>query len=732
MLLGGAGCGAKPSESSVAPAESVTTLSLEEIAELIDPGPQAPLSEELPPWMFEMLGLAQNPSETPADLRKASLAEQEAAEAFSPDDTEDLAATLVPMRAMGRAVVLAEQAVASGPPDADTLARLERAYAAVDVPGFASDQGLFSQLIGMFAIAAGADGDQMQILGQKVRAAITRAGPLHRRTVAQLLREAPEHPAVGAALLRVAEARRGQDDARTVAIGKLALEKMGATARSEDWLTLAGVCMAALDLECGDGAIAKAGASVEASTLEDVRRDGQLARRIVERAKASELEPRLERARAQLDLGRHDAALAEFESLRSQFPRDARPVAGIAKHAIESRIDFVAANAIIEGAGPLENRDVEYYELAIGTHAMAAIGNIVPLLVSNDPKQASNAVRNFLQRMKRNVDGFAELGSSDARFLAFAVEVGEELLAQYESSAGTPSPLGIDDLTARVVALQKAIPQNPHAYRLLMSVSLFENDAAVARKAIQAAPPTGAESGELAIRQVRALSDLAVSWRDPKLAGQATQRAQALTSDGSPQAAVLLSDARFVGVSLGVETDWESVGSSYESLLEGSDDALRARALNNVAMALYQIGGAETAAKAWGLSSELAEDYGDVAKLNHIVATTPEGSAEAAAQLRVLAAEGRVPDVRLAARAWLLEWASGKADIEAATSELEVATKQEQDLSSRPRPPDPYANVVLEGSLQLGLGYAVDDGLQIALDSYGAPWGMLTPERPKD
>ena len=707
-------------------ADAAPSPSLEVFADAMDPGPQTRLTDGLPAWMFEMLGVEAKPTDPPATLLKRSADAQADVAAMVDKGIQNDMAIFMAIRSTARALVLAEQAAAAGTPDGDTLARLERVYAAVDVPLFASDRSTFGQFLTLFAQQAAAEGKgpadagQFQQLAGVVQNAMRAAGPLHRHTVAELIRTNPDHEAVPTALLAAANAHRGTQEDWPVAAAKAAIDMRGKTASPEEQLDLARVCFAALDLPCGDTALA---AGMGADDADGVRTLGSLASRIVALEGKKNFDAQLERARAQLDLGRYFAAEAEFKALRKSAPKDARPVAGLASLAIESELDFIRAAELIDDAGPLENADENYYELAIGSRATAALTVFMPRAAAGELDQMGGELRTLLQRMQRDAKGYAALGNEDGRFLRAVFDVGEALLKQYEAG-GEISLREIPDLTARIAELQSQIPKHEHSYRLLMSASLFEPDRARAVAAAGTKPPGG---DELSIRHGRALCDLAVTWSDGGLAEQCLAVARDLPR--SPGQVLLHADALVTTVQLTGKVSWLEVGKAYELLLDDDMTAEDARALNNVGMALWQMGNHDTAVEAWMLSAQLAEEFGGVPQLNVLVANAEGGSRETIAALRGLMSEDRKPGVRIAAMAWLAAWEKGKKPKAAAKKALADAIAEETKSGMRPTPPDPYSGVLLEGTLQASFGYAVQDGLQIRLDAGGLPWAVMVPPR---
>ncbi|MBV1858877.1 MAG: hypothetical protein KUG77_10725 [Nannocystaceae bacterium] len=730
--LGGCRTGPAGVETPAPVVEPVSlALSLDEIADRIDPGPQEQLSASLPPWMFELIGLDASPSASGTQLLEQSATEQAEFSTRMEVASDDNAAMVSVIRAGARSVVLAEQAAQRGAADADVLARLERAYQAVDVPMLASDRSTFGQFLMMFAeVSAGqgvgpSDAAQFQQLAGVVQGAMRAAGPLHRRTVAELLRIAPDHAAVPTALLAVARAKQGDDEDWTVPAAKLALKRRGTLASAQEQLDLARVCFAGLDVRCGEGALR---AAAGASGSDSVAQDAVLARRIVELSDASSLDLRLERARATLKLGRHASAKAELDALRAEFPQDARPVGGLALHAVETEFDFDGAHRLIDAQVGLKNGDAEYYELAIGTRAMAAMSSIVPALAADEGRGAAAALEPLLSRMRADIEGYAALGSSDARYLGLLVDIGEELLAQFDKE-GSISLLEVPALGDRVVQLQSEIPTNPHAYRLLMSVSLFEPDKARAGTMAGVRAPQGPEHDAMVLRHSRALLDLAVTWTEASFVRQARDTLHDVGPTTSPEAAELHADALMVQRLLGGSTAWAVIGERYNALLDGEPTPKTARAINNVALALMHSGDAHTAREAWSVSAELSEDHGDVARLNLIASGPSAGDSASLLAMQTLAGETKVAGVRVTALAWALAWAKGKPAQRKAAATLADAVTQAKIDGARPTAPDPYSGLILEGSLQASMGYAVKTGLQIQLDGTGRPWAILAPPR---
>lgn len=701
---------------------------LQELVDEFDPGPQPQLTEGLPPWMFAMIGLSPTPTEPPEELLRRSADAQMQADALAESGIADNLEIVQAIRLTARAVVLAEQAAAAGSDDPSTLARLERVYAAVDVPLLAGDRNAFAQFITLFAQVAAAegagpsDGGQLQQLAGVVQQAVRAAGPLHRHTTAALVRADPEHAGVPTALLTVAKARRGTGDKLAVQLAKAAIARRGDAATPDEQLDLARVCYDALDLACGDAAVAAGASAKDADAL---KKDGILARRIVELADANDFDGKLERAQAQLKLGRWTAAEADFKALRAAAPNDARPVTGLAKLAIETEIDFIGASKIVDDAGTLQNADEDFYEIAIGTRATAALAELIPQAIASDPRTMGALLTPLFERTQLDAAAYAALGNDDGAFLVLVLDVGKTLLDQYV--AGTaPSLRSVPALTQRIMQLQGKLPEHGHSYRLRMSAALFEADRATALAAVDA-PASGPEAETLAIRHARALCDLAVTWSDPKLATRCFDAVTALPASASQQQ--LLGDALVTSAQLTDSASWPGVAKALEPLLDDDMTPEDARTLNNMGMALWRMGNKETAINAWTLSAQLAQEYGGVPQLNLIAAQADTNPTQASAAMRGLTSEDRQAGVRITALAWLHAWASGKKAKAAAKATLTDTIAAEAKAGARPTLPDPYGGLLLQGSLQASFSYTARKGLDIQLDASGLPWAVMAPPR---
>jgi len=710
------------------------------IADAIDPGPQEPLSTALPDWMLASIGVQLPLPEDPAKLRALADAELDLFGAHEQWSTSNPQKIMLAFVSLARATAYAERAAAGNAADADTLARLERAYKLVDVPLLGAETGLFATVLQTFIGAAASDGHiadaaQAEAIGNLVFGSVRRAGPLHRRTVALLLRADPGHEAVPVALADAAEAVRHDDDALAIRMGSLSVEMQGNDAKAKHWMALADLCHRALELECGGRALAKAkmlhasekGDDDSKASLDRSVETGQLAARVVELASDNGLEERLERSRGLLTLERYEEARAAFEALRRDHPDDARPVGGLARHALDTRLDFVAANQIVDGAGPLNNGDAQYYELAIGTRATALLPTLVPKAVAGDWDALMKQLGPVLERMKADTAAYERLGYSDGTFLAFVVELVEEVLPKVRAKQTDGLFELLRGILPRAMALQAKIPDNPHAYRLMLTATQFSRDRAAAVKAAATPIPNVADDKREALqrRRVLGLADVAVIWDDVAVAQQARDAALAL----GPSSSRAVLDARMGAARLLGESEWAAADKMYAALIGDPTKSTDAVGLNNWGVAKAEAGDIPGALLLWERSAAVGEGWGDIAKLNLLITRKLPGDLEA---LQELASSGRNAAARLAAWAWLVELSPDNKSKARAKRELAKAAAKEAATNVRPTLRPSKSGVALEGNLQAGLGYATRAGLQINLDAPATLWLTFPPPVPLD
>lgn len=718
-----------------------TAPSLAEIAKAIDPGPRAALTMEVPAWLSAALGLP-GAGGDPAGLLAASREQWARFEAAS--EGEGDAAKLDKLVSLARALALAERAggnIEQAP--VEVLLVLERIYHLVDAPALANDRNVFAQMIQGFVAALASTGElqdsaALDELAGLVFGALRKSGDLQRRTVAALLRRAPEHPEIPDVLGRLAPKLMDGDEALALGVMHRSLAMRGESATAAHWLDLVGLCSRALDVRCGRDALGRAEALAPADDaklqvrLTGAREQAKRAQRAVELKDAAGLEDQLEHGRALAELERHEEARAVFEALMRRHPEDARPVAGLARVVLSQSVDFVGAAQVLERAQPREHLDREWYELSIGVRATSLIYHVLPRIADRDPDEIFAMLRPMLLQMQQDIDALEALGVDDGRVLRFVHDLGMEAWPKARAEDGEALRELARGALSRTRTLQAEVPNNIHAYTLMLAAAEFSSDREQALAVLDIPPP--AEHAEaLAMRRGLGALDLVASWDADERVGTMLALVEAAGGASQPLAARRQAvDGQLLARRLGKgDLGLPELERRYRGLLDEAGGPSDAVLLNNLAVVVAEQGRTDDALALWARAIEQAqEDARDLPRLNAVVArlAASGGRAEPTAlereELERLAQSGGAVEVRLQALAWLAATA-GAAERRKADKRLHEVAVKEASTNYRSNNLPGRGGVILRGTVQVGLGYSTVEGLQIQLDTSGVPWFVL-------
>jgi tetratricopeptide (TPR) repeat protein len=735
---------AEPEPTSRPTAKADVAPSLQEIADAIDPGPRAALTVGVPAWISSGLRLPSkggDPEVMLAEARTEWERFQESAKTGLSTDTETLE-KLVPL---ARALALAERAGGNiDDASVEALLVLERIYDVLDAPMLANDSNLFARMIQMFVATIARSGEAqgsaaLEELAQLAFGVLQKSGDLHHRTVAALLRRAPGHPEIPDVLGRLAPSLVTEDEQLAVGVLRRSLALRAETATATHWLDLAKLCSQALDVRCGQDALARAEALAPAGDetlkkrLADERANVKRAHRAVELEDAPGLADGLERGTALTELERYADARATFEPLARRHPDDARPVVGLARVELVDGFDFVAAAQILDQARPREHLDRQWYELVIGVRATALIYHLLPQLMGQQPDQILEALRPTLLQMKQDIDAFEALGAEEGRVLRFIYEVAMEALPKLRSADTSELRAMLRGMLPRAQALRAEVPGNAYAYTLVLAAAELSADRAAAL-AVLDMPPPPAHAQALAVRRAQAAIDLVAVWDADERVDTMLALVDAVADAPYPLAARRLAvDGHVLARRLGKGRDeLLALEQRYVALLAEPGGAADAVLHNNLAVLMAEQGRVAEAQALWTKASELAEEEAKpMPRLNLLaskaaaaLASKTELPASDRAELEALAQSGATVEVRLQAQAWLVALA-GKAERPKAERALRKVAAKEAATNYRPRNLPGRGGVILRASAQMGLGYSTVLGLQIQLDLTGIPWLML-------
>ncbi|MEM7158484.1 MAG: hypothetical protein AAF799_36935 [Myxococcota bacterium] len=723
----------EPEEPAAAPqaaADFDPGPSLDEIAAAIDPGPQALLSAELPPWFAEALRVPAS-GDPAAMLAEADAKLDEAKNrAKAGGDT----AVLEALVELARGVVLAERAAAaSGELSPEVALVLERVYDTVDAPALANDRNLFARMLqGFVTLIAehGEAGDSAALnqIGQLVFQGLQKAGPARLHVVAELLRQAPDHAEIPDVLVRASKSVHRQDEALAIGMVRrsIALRKADAVT-AEHWLDLSEACHGALKLRCGDDALARAqalGAGDDEALqgrMKTAESTAEHARRAVDLADAASLDDRLERAEHLVELTRHEEARAIYEQLLRLHPEDARPVVGFAGSLLNQYFDVVGALEVIERSSPREHLDETWYEMVIGVRATTMMYFMLPQLDMEDPDAAFEALRPMLVQLGRDIEGLNGLGAEKGRVLSFVYTLGMEAWLKTHATEQTAWVSFVRSLLPRVQKLRAEVPKSRHAYAFALATAEFSADREAALSVIDIEPP----ADDLAKRRAQAAFDLVATWDASERVTQLLRIVDAADGPDQPLATRQLAvDARVLAHRLGTAQDLAALERRYRELYETTAGSHDSQLINNLAVIVAEQGRQDEAQALWAMAIEYGgEDGNHVPRLNALAAKLAAGkplNSGERKQLDDFVENGDYVDVRLQAQAWRVHTKAKKAE-----RQLAADSAKEAEDNYRPRHMRHRGSVSLPGSMEINLGYSTRDGLVLNLDAVGIPWFLV-------
>lgn len=489
-----AGCAAKKPETRPPAAQTPVEAQakaqdpeLLAIADAIDPGPQRPLFEGLPKPLRDKLGAPRDGTTAVREIREALMAWEKLR-------TSDAQAFVLALLNVGRGLVLAEQAVARGEDDPELLLALGQAYAILGTPAFASERGMFQQILQLMATLASQHLQEQEVgfdvaaLVGLLRDVFQRAPALHQRTAAELLRRHGDHPEIPRVLGRLSDKEMdGERYEQALKLRQMAVARLGERARGGDWLDMSYTCFRALQPTCGDEALArgkalgsdkpddaKAAAAYKARVekLEETAGRAKRALALAEDPRVkdvgdADLTPALERGQLLILLGRYADARAQYERLMAAHPGDARPYAGLAKVALADGGDLKASAEWAEKGRKLANRDRDYYEVALGVFGSKMLTEVMPSVMKDPSKTPQGVLKSLLDDMKEYATGLQPFAPAQAGVVLALEAVARVAAPLIDDKTAKLGQVVTRDLVARTQELYKKFPDSPDVRRMM-------------------------------------------------------------------------------------------------------------------------------------------------------------------------------------------------------------------------------------------------------------------------
>ncbi len=734
----------QPVSESVAPTEPPPPRridpQLEAIADQVDPGSVEPLITAMPEWLASAVGSPVPEGEAPAEtLRRA----QELLAGWE-SEQEGGDMSIDSLSKLSGAIYLGERVLLSGAAnDPELLALLSTLYSILDQPFFTSERGFFRQSMGLIVDAAAREGvlaEQRQV-GEFIgflQSSIGRANALKRHSAATLLREHPGHHAVSQVLATLADDATGrQDFKRAVELSTISLARNHGI-QASDQIAHAGRCYAAFDIDAGDAARELAIAGAPAAE-ESTRRayDERMTKLDSQRSRAIEAEDlsddeaidaRLRRGHLLILLGHYDDASRLYEELKSRFPRDSRPYAGLTKVALSRDLSFIGDLPILS-ARDLENHDRDYYEVSLGLSFGRLMGEIIPA-ASGDPSKVDALVRDFLAQFREDAVGWGSYEPGRAAVLiAIDEAIGRTLKHGLKGDLKKLRP-GMRRMVSDFDRVRKKYPEIAESWRATYVAALFaKNKQKAWRTAFTPLPESLAADRALQIRRLETLRNIVLLWErgDPIVDLEAaidSVPAAFRDDDGVVETVALVDYLKFLR---GDQAAGLRALSTYRGLADRRKGAKRAQALQNLAVVRSQSGDAKGAIATWEEAIAIADERGrDIIYLNAAI----QGLSPAVVQtLETLSASEQSVLIRLQALAWRAELAARSGNgVDAAVDDYRNALKTEAKRELRANLPLGGFGVLATGDVTANLNYSVKDGLALVLAVNADTW--LVPPAP--
>lgn len=755
-----AGCAAKPNAPTTAPTkvseaeEESADPELWAVADAVDPGPQKPLFDALPAWLRGKVGATPDREVAVKEIREAL----QAWDKLRPSGGESFLAALL---SVGRALVLAEQAVAGGVDDPELLLALSRAYAILSNPAFASEQGMFQQILQFSAMAmtqvkeAADSGVDMAAVMTGLREVFTRAPLLHRRTAAELLRRHGEHPEVPRVLGRLADDdMQGERFHGGLKLRKMSIARLGKAARGGDYLDLAGACYKALEPACGDEALAKGKAlgsekpddrkavAAYQTRVEKLVEVGETARRVqalaedprVKDPKHADLTAALERGHRLILLGHYSDARALYEALKAARPEDARPYAGLAKAALSQAANMTEAARWVEAGRKLANRDQDFYEVALGVFGTKLVTEVMPAVMRADAKMnADEVMKPLLADMREYATGLQGFDPARGGVVLEFEAIIRGALPLLDKRSEEIGPMAARELMARTKILNERFPDSPDVRRMVHLTANLVTDKATALALVRAPLVGKLASDEVMQRaRVQVWLDVAMLWEAAEEVPGMLAAARALPKkegDWYRDALEAMALALHVRTTKDREAGLTAIKMFEEVALqdEATSDAKMAAVLNTAALYAW-IGEAEAAKQRYELA--LSKDPKSVTGLVNIAALfTTHGVHEPKLTeiFDVAAKEGENVTLRIQALAWRYTQAkAGFGDVEVARQGFIEAVNNARKGDIRGNTPVGKLGSFSAGDWNLSLQYQSTVGFSIVNTINTTAYLMLT------
>jgi hypothetical protein len=651
-------------------------------------------------------------------------------------------ATIRELAAILPAFVAAEKNIEAASCDEECLDVLNTFYTAADQQ--ALRQGGFVRLVqSMLGLASGGnssnDDNQLSALYRDVIAAIERAAPRHRYTAARLITTTHDRARLVRILNGINYPLRDAEEFElaAVAANEVVRDIEPSKLERSDIITLGGSCYDALQLVCGDWALAQTSltlhptwdeldANAARNALQEKR---DAAKRVLDAQNAADVESVLATAKGEMVLGRIKAARTRLQKLGEAHPNEARAWSRLAEwEANFGDGDPAKIAALLDKAQHGVGQDANHYGFMFMQFYQNNINTVLRPYMQ-DPAHSIALVKGAIRDLRVILEGWAKLEPRGTMFLRtinalepHLMTIGaegdtlvpelfalvKELYGKYPTDIDVTIGAGFaarfelgTAWSTKFLAEQATLHAGEAGLRLdlqtsttLITAALLERNAAAVTAVLQRLATLRRSATELAMRKERAMIDellLLVQVAQARMATPKTGVAPAL---------------------------WGTVRDSYKKAAsEESDAEVEAHLWNNAAVALWAAGDRKGALEAWA-QIKLKGDETDakMAVRYNIAVAANDQAALAKLAATELSSDFNWAVARAAARR--LNRGPSKTPVPAA-----LAGAQRPGATTRNLDGD--LGVLSENAFQIGLGYSTRQGLNAPLTLSMTGWLLI-------
>lgn len=524
-----------------------------------------------------------------------------------------------------------------------------------------------------------------------------------------LLRSDPSSPEAKEGLLyAAADADALGDYTMATDLYREAVNRTSPSATADELVSAAKSCYRVPDVACGNAYAQQARAlGIEEPTDKRLTRMAELSEQLTA-VPLDTWDARLARANLDVELDREADATVIFRKLAEERPSDSRPNYGLARLAM-THLNCRRAFALTHAAGP-EFRSADFYNVAL---ASWFVGAPMALRTGDTSGFATHYLGN-LEYVRQLMNDYEPLNGAQVAWLRIVLDLALVLLNGTEEQK-------LDALTLARKKSAEALTKYPgdlELAKLRAGLSTFDPDPKSAKASLDAVLKQGSADA-LAMRRTVLLAR--GSARNDKAA--LTQLGRELDALENPtrEEKSLRADVHAL-----IGKDWKAIEAEYKGLddPEGGREE-EGRRMNNRGVAFAHLGEREMAMACWLAYASIGLET-PAPDVNFYAIANPENRAKMRADAEAAVNATDNPVLGGIITAWDIAYgAKSPAEAKRQLRELDKRAPWASTFTSKERLP----GAVITKSLQLGVNYSSERGLETLFNVKGQTWLTLEPER---